>query len=506
MLVLRASVVQKMANKTCDSSSLEKLKGSENYHTWKFAMRNLLEFHDLDQCIKKPCVETDDSKLKKAKARLVLSINESLYVHIQSFDNASDIWEALEKLFDDRGLSRQISLLRQLLGIKLENSESMADYVTQIIDTANKLKGIGFTISDEMIGAILLAGLSDEFKPLIMGLESSGIKVTSDAVKSKLLEGDYEKKISKSAFFTTKKGYKPKKSIKCYNCGEKNHVAKDCTKKKNNSKDKSKLLNDKNKSPNDQNKSLNGTKAMFRAVCLSSNQEYVSNDWYLDSGASNHVTPKSSWLHNQRKSSISSITIANGDALNVTNAGDCNLTINDFNVKINNVVHVPDSDVNLLSVSKIAENGNTIMFKDDICKVYTPNDELIAETKAVNGVYKFKSDGVKTMYAGEKPDDFMTWHRRLGHLNCSDLNKMKNGVVDGVYFDEKITKIDFCQACIEAKQTRAPFGTSASKSENLLELIHSDLCGPMENTSVGGAKYFITYIDDFSRKIFMFIF
>jgi len=59
-----------------------------------------------------------------------------------------------------------------------------------------------------------------------------------------------------------------------------------------------------------------------------------------------------------------------------------------------------------------------------------------------------------------------------------------------------------CEACIQGKQARQPFpsdgGTRAAK---VLEIVHSDVCGPMKTTSMGGARYFLTFIDDFSRKI-----
>ena len=52
--------------------------------------------------------------------------------------------------------------------------------------------------------------------------------------------------------------------------------------------------------------------------------------------------------------------------------------------------------------------------------------------------------------------------------------------------------------------SKQPFKNEGSRATSLLELIHSDLCGPMENQSLGGARYFLTFIDDFSRKVFVY--
>ncbi|KAK9711549.1 Zinc knuckle [Popillia japonica] len=81
-------------------------------------MENVLDFCGLDKCIDNPCTEIVDSKLRKAKAHIVLSIDESLYAHIQSIGTASEIWNALKELYDNRGLTRQIGLLRKLITIR----------------------------------------------------------------------------------------------------------------------------------------------------------------------------------------------------------------------------------------------------------------------------------------------------------------------------------------------------------------------------------------------------
>lgn len=114
----------------------------------------------------------------------------------------------------------------------------MSDYVNDIIGAANKLKGVGFSITEEYIGAILLAGLTDEFKPLFMGIESSGIRITSDGIISKWLKGDYGGTSSKNALFCEHKKFNKsgikRKRIKCYHCGKYNHNAADCFNKQKN--------------------------------------------------------------------------------------------------------------------------------------------------------------------------------------------------------------------------------------------------------------------------------
>ncbi|KAK9679641.1 hypothetical protein QE152_g39832 [Popillia japonica] len=61
-------------------------------------------------------------------------------------------------------------------------------YVNTVITTAHKLSGCGLLVSDEWVGAILLAGLPESYGPMLMGLESSGIKITGSNIKVKLLQ------------------------------------------------------------------------------------------------------------------------------------------------------------------------------------------------------------------------------------------------------------------------------------------------------------------------------
>lgn len=136
--------------------SIEKLKGSENFATWAFAVRSLLEVQDLEKCIvlsssTRVATETDAGKLKKAKAKLVLSICPNLYVHIQQCTTALEIWTKLKTMFEDKGLSRRIGLLRTLITTNLENSDGIDDYISRIIGATNKLSGIGFNISSSRI-------------------------------------------------------------------------------------------------------------------------------------------------------------------------------------------------------------------------------------------------------------------------------------------------------------------------------------------------------------------
>ena len=70
---------------------------------------------------------------------------------------------------------------------------------------------------------------------------------------------------------------------------------------------------------------------------------------------------------------------------------------------------------------------------------------------------------------------------------------------------DDLNKTIQCETCIKCKSSIQPFQRSDSKSSGLLDIVHSDIAGPMRNQSLGGNRYFLTFIDDYSRYITVFI-
>lgn len=109
-------------------------------------------------------------------------------MHIQDTISAKEAWDKLREVYEDSGLSKKVGLLRALV-TRLEICASVEEYVTKIISISHKLNGMSFEVKvDEWIGTLLLAGLPDKYKPMIMGIENSNIPITS--IKTKLLQED----------------------------------------------------------------------------------------------------------------------------------------------------------------------------------------------------------------------------------------------------------------------------------------------------------------------------
>ncbi|XP_045784029.1 uncharacterized protein LOC123880130 [Maniola jurtina] len=190
-----------MANSGMNNLQLEKLSGRENYNTWKFAVKTYLEHEDLWQCVDPETKEVDPKKDIKAKSKIILLVEPTNYVHIENAKTAREVWKNLQNVFEDSGLSRKVGLLKDLINTSLDSCASAEEYVNKIMTIAHKLRNISFKVDDEWLGTLILAGLPENYKPVIMGIESSGVKISSDFIKTRLLQ---EVKVSESSVFFTK--------------------------------------------------------------------------------------------------------------------------------------------------------------------------------------------------------------------------------------------------------------------------------------------------------------
>ena len=89
------------------------------------------------------------------------------------------------------------------------------------------------------------------------------------------------------------------------------------------------------------------------------------------------------------------------------------------------------------------------------------------------------------------------WHQRLAHINLKQLRQLVE-CSDGIDVQSQ-GKLSFCEACVQGKCHRQPhYPLKTIRSKEKLELVHTDVCGPMQTQSFGGSRYFITFIDDYS--------
>lgn len=164
--------------------TIDRLRGRENFDTWKVAAKSYLTINGYWSCIKATVSEAASSdvveKHEKALSELTLLIEPTLYSYIDGKTTIKDAWEALTGAFDDSGTCRKVFLLQQWINTKLSECNGMEEYVNKMTTSWARLKSLGFKIDEEVGASILLAGLPNEYKPMILGIEKSSEKLTMD--------------------------------------------------------------------------------------------------------------------------------------------------------------------------------------------------------------------------------------------------------------------------------------------------------------------------------------
>ena len=94
------------------------------------------------------------------------------------------------------------------------------------------------------------------------------------------------------------------------------------------------------------------------------------------------------------------------------------------------------------------------------------------------------------------------WHKILAHINYKSLPYVSKVVT--VLQEFKVDHEGVCKECAQGNNIKNPFSKSDSKAEGILELIHSDVCGPMPSTSLSGYVYYVSFIDNYSRNTWVY--
>lgn len=225
-------------------------------------------------------------------------------------------------------------------------------------------------------------------------------------------------------------------------------------------------------------------------------------DWLLDSGASEHFVGNNVPLINIKKlSNPVNIKIAkSGIFLQAKQAGDIEVVSTvkgkENTIIIKDVLIVPGLQNNLLSVPKLEINGFRVIFENRKGLIEKNNVLVAVALRQKSKIYllsfKYKEANANACMLTETLD---LWHKRMGHLNVDGVKHLQDQV-DGMKGDFSKSTMDLCRTCIEGKQTQQPHNRTRNRAKRPLQLIHSDLFGPVSPTSHDDKRYVLTFVDD----------
>ncbi|GJS92547.1 putative ribonuclease H-like domain-containing protein [Tanacetum coccineum] len=235
---------------------------------------------------------------------------------------------------------------------------------------------------------------------------------------------------------------------------------------------------------------------------------------FVDSGCSRHMTGNIAYLSDFKQFDGGYVAFGGGAyGGKISGKG----TLKTANLDFEDVYFVNELKFNLFSVSQMCDKKNYVLFTDTKCLVLSPNFKLPDENQILlkvprkDNMYSFDmknivpKESLTCLVAKATLDESMLWHRRLGHINFKNINKLvKDNLVRGLP-TKRFENDQTCVACLKGKQHRA-----SCKSKVLnpitkpLFMLHIDLFGPTFVSSLMHKKYCLVVTDDYSRFTWVF--
>jgi transposase InsO family protein len=236
---------------------------------------------------------------------------------------------------------------------------------------------------------------------------------------------------------------------------------------------------------------------------INKHDQRYKNEWILDTGATDHMTFDKNDILNFKKPRKNGIVNANGVCYPVTMAGDVKICPN---LTLNNTLIVPSLSSKLVSVGQLTKELNCIVhiFPDYCIFQDIQTKKILGRGTRRGGLYYL--DGVKTGEAllsksmDGRETEILTWHKRLGHPSLRYMKKLLPQLFSNYDYDRIV-----CETCIKAKSHRSSYLPSTNKAFSPFELIHTDVWGPSPMCSKAGFRWYIIFVDDFSRMTWLYL-
>src|SRR5579871_1244023 len=531
------------------TTQIEKLT-EKNYRSWYTTVRAVLRekklFDVVDGTTPKPTTPSKEGKTDEeydsamatykedlatweqralASCRILLSaITGRLITYVEEEDDPARIWQILKDKFRPTTDITLAQSLKNLISLRMAEDGNMESHIRDFLGAKRRVEEHSVQLVDVVYKTIFLLSMPTAYQMTVTAIEGQP-DVSLEAAMNRLLD-EYRKRRNSGgemvmSALLTKQGHKAgfrgkshaKAKLKCTHCERTGHVEATCWAKYPELKSKA------NKAASQPNLAFSVSKAIVHEARIDGNKDDETggspSHWILDSGATEHFTPHRH-LYNtyeQLEKPVDVITAKRKlhgigiGAIEVTleGAGGKHVT-----VTLENVLHVPGMDSNLLSsnvllkrgfeISMYPMKGTNILYDSEIIAKTVPYDGL-SRLKTVDidetAVYKARGEEPKEKSTPKLPYD--VWHRRFAHLGPWNLIKVEK-MVDGMRIDEAtLPKDELCEACIKGSQTRDLNDKPMRRRTVPGDLIHSDLCGPITPLSTGENLYFVTFIDDATR-------
>ena len=496
-----------------DKWSIDKL-GNSNWITWKFQMRHYLLSKGLWKYVDGTEVLAEDAtdavqrtfrdNSQKALSTIVMAISTPQLYLVTSCESPKDVWDTLRNHFERETLAYKLFLKKKYFRKEMKEGMSMEAHLKEMKEITDKLASIGAAISEEDQVVTLLGSLPSSYSTIVTALEARVDDVSLNFVQQALVHEEQKQKdaskpdSSPDSALYGKGGYRPRKQPVCWDCQVVGHIRRFCP--KNRPADKSHKA-----SAAEQCAEKDECEYAFPTSGATPNRE----KWIIDSGATSHMTFQKHLLHDYREfDTPEKVGLGDGRVVDAVGTGSVCLTMqfkvsNPKRARMHKVLYVPKLACNLFSVRAAAQQGNLVKFGFSKCWIRNREGGLLGMGSLNGSLYHLDCEPIlpvaeQASAACEQSADL--WHQRLGHVNAKYLSDLyQKEMVTGMKLPKE-TQLSFCEGCVKGKMHRQPFKSvgESHRSSRKLQLVHSDVCGPMDE-SIGGKSYFVSFIDDYSR-------
>lgn len=520
----------------------------EKYDVWEIRFLSYLHSLKLKETVlNEPTsqeaadIAADAKKNEDCYAELVRHIDDkslSLIRH-DAPDDGRKALKILKEHYSGRSKPRIIHLYATLSRLRMGDAETVTDYLIRAEDAISALKDAGETLSEGLCIAMILEGLPSYFKPLAVHVTQNEDNVTFMDFKKRLRNYEEAEKrstaedtdnVMKTA---TRQGRRPNKTpahsrregasvnITCYRCGKGGHRAKGCTvkvwcnicKRDNHAevacrrKDDAKRVDDEDTEDSED--------YAFKLTCHSrqrASHNVKMKGIMIDGGATSHIlNDKKKFIDfdDTFKPSSHSVELADGSRCTgmAQQRGTALISLQDstgrqHRVKLKDALYMPTYPQDIFSVARATKVGATVTFKKGESYMITQDENRFKIHEEGNLYYlPTVCENVDKINACH---DLQTWHEILGHCNHEDVLKLQN-VVKGMEIKGNTAGVkETCEICIKGKFVQTRNRKPDARAKKPLELVHTDLAGPMQPTSLEGFRYAQSFTDDYSGTMMVY--
>src|SRR3954447_3450750 len=178
-------------------------------------------------------------------------------------------------------------------------------------------------------------------------------------------------------------------------------------------------------------------------------------------------------------------------------------------LNLNNCYLVPALSMNIISGSCLLRDGYSFKSQNKGCSIFMSNI-CYGHAPDINGLFLLDLDSSTSHIHNidakrckmNNDNSTYLWYCRLGHIGVKRMKKLHS---DGLFQSLDFESFDTCEPCLMGKMIKTPFSGMMERATDLLEIIHTDVCGPMSFSTRGGYRYFLTFTDDLSRYGYIYL-